>query len=418
MYVSHLALDDFRSYKHQVIEFEPGITVLLGPNGQGKTNLVEAIAYLANFSSHRVAADTALVRFPSPEEEPAAGAVIRAKVNAGHRDRILELEIIRGRANRARLNRNQVRPRDLLGIVKAVVFAPEDLDLVKGDPAGRRRFLDEIAQQMWPVYGALKSDFDKVSRQRAALLKQMGKDRRSGRSVDFTGLTIWNDQYVPLSRQLLAYRLKLVDMLQSPVKAAHDIVADQARDLQIAYEHSLQEVDGIDIPDVARLALEDPNAYEQALRAGLDAVVDSEIARGVNLIGPHRDELAMTLDRMPVKGYASHGESWSVALALRLGSFETLIEEPRFEGDEPQTPILILDDVFSELDGMRRKAVLDTIMKAQQVFITVAVGTDLPEGLHARTILVRLDETEGTVCSPVDALEERDEVPIEVDEVD
>lgn len=402
MYVSHLALDDFRSYRHQVTEFEPGTTVLLGPNGQGKTNLVEAIGYLASFSSHRVAADTALVRFPSPGEEPPVGAVIRAKVNTSDRDRILELEIIRGRANRARLNRTQVPPRELLGNLKAVVFAPEDLDLVKGDPAGRRRFLDEIAQQMWPVYAAVKSDFDRVSRQRSALLKQMGKDRRAGRRVDFTGLSIWNDQYVPLSRQLLAYRLQLVDLLKNPVKDAHAIVADQARDLELDYEHSLQDVDGIDIPDVARLSLDDPEAYEVALRTGLDLVVDSEIARGVNLIGPHRDELAMTLDHMPVKGYASHGESWSVALALRLGSFEALIEEPRFEGDEPQTPILILDDVFSELDGKRREAVLGTITKAEQVFITAAVGTDLPENLNAKTISVRLDKEQGTICSEVD----------------
>lgn len=413
MYVSHLALDDFRSYRHQVIEFEPGTTVLLGPNGQGKTNLVEAIGYLASFSSHRVAADTALVRFPAPGEEPPAGAVIRAKVKTGDRDRILELEIIRGRANRARLNRTQVPPRELLGNLKAVVFAPEDLDLVKGDPAGRRRFLDEIAQQMWPVYAAIKSDFDRVSRQRSALLKQMRKDRRAGRHVDFTGLSIWNDQFVPLARQILAYRLRLVDLLRQPVKDAHDIVADQARDLELAYEHSLQEVDGIDIEGVARLSLDDPDAYEVALRTGLDLVAESEIARGVNLIGPHRDELAMTLDRMPVKGYSSHGESWSVALALRLGSFEALIEEPRFEGDEPQTPVLILDDVFSELDGNRREAVLDTITKAEQVFITAAVGTDLPESLDARTILVKLDKDLGTVCK--DAGAEASEV---VDEVD
>lgn len=399
MFVSHLALDDFRSYVHEVVEFEPGTTVLLGPNGQGKTNLVEAIAYLANFSSHRVAADTALVRFPRPGEPEPAGAVVRAKVNTGDRDRILEVEIIRGRANRARLNRTQVRPRELLGIVKAVVFAPEDLDLVKGDPAGRRRFLDEIAQQMWPQYAAIKSDYDRVSRQRSALLKQMGKDRRAGRPVDFTGLSIWNAQFVPLAREVLAHRLRLVDLLREPVQSSHDVVAEGARKLSISYAHSLQEVDGIDTQDVSRLSVDSPAEYDQALMTGLDQLKDQEVARGVNLIGPHRDDLDMFLDRMPVKGYASHGESWSVALALRLGSFTVLTGEPRVPGDAPQTPILILDDVFSELDGRRREAVLDTITSAQQVFVTAAVGTDLPENLDAQTIYVKLDPEQGTVCS-------------------
>ncbi|MDO5033816.1 MAG: DNA replication/repair protein RecF [Actinomycetaceae bacterium] len=398
MYVSHLALDDFRSYRQQVVEFRPGTTVLLGPNGQGKTNLVEAIAYLASFSSHRVAADTALVRFAKPGEEQPAGAVVRAKVHLGGRDRVLELEIIKGRANRAKLNRAPVRPTELLGIVKVVIFAPEDLDLVKGDPAGRRRFMDEIAGQMWPVFTAIKSDFDKVSRQRAALLKQMGKDRRAGRSLDFTGLQIWNDQYVPLARSILAYRLKVLDSLYAPVRAAHEVVSEQARELDLSYSHSLETIDEIDKQDLARLSITDPALYEQELLRGLDEVLDQEIARGVNLLGPHRDDLLLTLDSMPVKGYASHGESWSVALSLRLGSFDALIGEPDLNGVS-ETPILILDDVFSELDGRRREAVLRTIEKAEQVFITAAVGTDLPAELDAEVLDVRLDKVSGTEVS-------------------
>lgn len=394
MYVSNLALDDFRSYREQVIEFSPGVSVLLGRNGQGKTNLVEAVSYFSNFSSHRVAADTALVRFPSQGEEAPAGAVIRAKVRTGGRDRILELEIIKGRANRAKLNRSQVRPSELLGLVKVVIFAPEDLDLVKGDPAGRRRFMDELAGQMWPAFASAKSDFDRVAKQRAALLKQMGKDRRAARALDYTGLSIWNSQYVPLARQVLDYRLRVLDAVYEPVRAAHEVVSEQARDLGIFYAHSLDEIDAVDAP-ASRLVFEDPDAYERALYAGLEVLQDQEIARGVNLLGPHRDDLVMTLDSMPVKGYASHGESWSVALSLRLGAFESLIGEPDRFG-HVDTPILILDDVFSELDGKRREAVLGAIEKAEQVLITAAVGTDLPKELDAQIFNVELDRAKGS----------------------
>ncbi len=396
MYISHLALDDFRSYKHAVVEFAPGTTVLLGRNGQGKTNLVEAIAYLANLSSHRVAADTALVRFAKSDEQSPAGAVVRAKVITGGRDRVVELEIIRGRANRAKLNRAPVRPTELMGVVKVVVFAPEDLDLVKGDPSGRRKFIDEIATQMWPAARVVKNDFDRVAKQRAALLKQLGKDRRAGRHVDYSGIEIWNEQYIPLARQVLAYRLKTIQALHQPVTLAHDIVSEEARKLTLRYEHSLNEVDQVDTRDLFSQVLEEPGAYEERLRLALSQAIDQEIARGVNLIGPHRDELGMTLDEMPVKGFASHGESWSVALALRLGAFEALAGEAE-TGEELDPPILILDDVFSELDGKRREAVLGAIERAQQVFITAAVGTDLPAELDATVMTVHLDRQEGSI---------------------
>ena len=395
MYISHLALDDFRSYKHAVVEFEPGTTVLLGRNGQGKTNLVEAVAYLSSLSSHRVAADTALVRFAKSDEQSPAGAVIRAKVNTGGRDRIVELEIIRGRANRAKLNRSPVRPTQIMGVVKVVIFAPEDLDLVKGDPSGRRRFLDEIAMQMWPAARVVKTDFERVAKQRAALLKQLGKDRRAGRHVDYSGVEIWNEQYVPLARQVLAYRLRAVEALNEPVTRAHDIVSEEARELTLSYEHSLNEVYQVDNISLWSEVINEPQMYEVRLQQALDQVIDQEIARGVNLIGPHRDDLAMTLDEMPVKGFASHGESWSVALALRLGSFEALVGEAENE-EELDPPILILDDVFSELDGKRREAVLGAIERAEQVFITAAVGTDLPKEINATVLNVSLDRREGS----------------------
>lgn len=392
MFISHLALDDFRSYIHEVIKFQPGVTVILGANGQGKTNLVEAIGYLARFSSHRVAADTALVRFPHGNEQAPVGAVVRAKLHTATRERILELEIIKGRANRARLNRTQVRPRDLLGEIKVVIFAPEDLTLVKGDPSDRRRFLDEMAVQMWPAYAAIKSDLDKILRQRGALLKQLGKDRRAGRSIDLTGLSIWNDQLVTCSTQVVHHRMLLVNALSSPLKKIHDTVSSGARHLSIAYENSVNVVDEIDINDIGVAAVDDLHAYEETMRRALAAVEDSEIQRGVNLVGPHRDDLAMWLDNMPVKGYASHGESWSVALALKLASFDMLTAHSERVGRDRETPILILDDVFSELDEHRRQAVLRTMESAEQVIITAAVGTDLPQNLEANTIEIELTD--------------------------
>ncbi|MDO5720310.1 MAG: DNA replication/repair protein RecF [Actinomycetaceae bacterium] len=415
MFISHLALDDFRSYVHEVIEFQPGVTVILGANGQGKTNLVEAIAYLARFASHRVAADTALVRFPGPQEQAPVGAVVRAKVHTVARERILELEIIKGRANRARLNRTSVRPRDLLGELKVVVFAPEDLILVKGDPSERRRFLDEMAVQMWPAYAGAKSDLDKILRQRGALLKQLGKDRRAGRPVDLTGLSIWNEQLVTCSRHVVHYRMLLLQALISPVKEIHNTVSNGARQLTVAYENSLTAIDGID-KDVSFDAIDDASAYEDSMRRALVQIEDSEIHRGVNLVGPHRDDLVMWLDDMPVKGYASHGESWSVALALKLASFDILTAHSARTGREKDTPILILDDVFSELDEYRRQAVLQTMANAEQVIITAAVGTDLPENIDANIIEIKLTDNGSQQITP--SLNEQQRPVKEVDIVD
>lgn len=413
MFISHLALDDFRSYVHEVIEFQPGVTVILGANGQGKTNLVEAIAYLARFSSHRVAADTALVRFSQTDEEAPVGAVIRAKIHTAARERILELEIIKGRANRARLNRAQVRPRELLGEIKVVIFAPEDLTLVKGDPSDRRRFLDEMAIQMWPAYAAAKSDLDKILRQRGALLKQLGKDQRAGRSIDLSGLSIWDDQLVTCSTQVVHYRQILVNELASPLREIHDTVSAGSRQLAIQYDNSISTVDGIDASNVSSFAVDSFDRYENTMRTALAEVQESEIQRGVNLVGPHRDDLAMWLDDMPVKGYASHGESWSVALALKLASFDILTTHSERGGRKKETPILILDDVFSELDECRRQAVLHTMENAEQVIITAAVGTDLPANLEADVI--RIDLTE---CGSRVVADGMDTMKLEAREVD
>lgn len=394
MFVSHLALNDFRSYRETLIELNPGITVFLGFNGQGKTNIVEAIAYLAHLSSHRVNADNALVRHPLSGENPPVAAVVRAKVNRSGRERILEIEIVKGRANRARLNRVPAKPKDLVGEIKVVVFAPEDLQLVKGDPAARRHFLDSVASQLWPAYVVVKADYEKVLKQRAALLKQLGKAQRSGYQADFGLLDVWDEQLVKLGRELVSYRLKMLDKLRLPAQQAHQTVVVGVKELQLDYLNSLSETSG-EAP-VNELAVSDPAQYEQLFRTALTNLRAAEVARGVNLLGPHRDDLLLWLDELPVKGYASHGESWSVALALRLGCFEILTHTDHT--GQVQTPILVLDDVFSELDGRRRQALLAAISPAEQVLITAAVAGDVPAEIEADIVHVTYAKETGSSC--------------------
>ncbi|QWW19578.1 DNA replication/repair protein RecF [Schaalia sp. 19OD2882] len=397
MRVSHVAVDDFRSYRHAVLELDPGATVLLGPNGQGKTNLVEAIAFLSTFSSHRVAAEGALVRIPAGEGEAApGGAVIRVKaVLSGGREQVVELEIVRGKANRARLNRTQVRPREVVGLVRTVVFAPEDLSLVRADPAVRRTFMDELAIQLSPVVAGVKADFDKVARQRAALLKQAQSALRRGRTPELSTLSVWDERFAELSAKLTAARAKAVRLLAEPARLAHDTVADSGRSLRMVFEASLDKE--LPQPHIAPDAdpLEDVEVQTGRMLEALRLVGDREVERGVNLVGAHRDDLGLHLGHMPVKGYASHGESWSVALALRLGAFEVLKQD----GEQP---ILVLDDVFAELDTARRRALAEVVRDADQVLVTAAVEQDVPESLGARVRRVRFDPDHGSMVLEAD----------------
>jgi len=380
--VSHVALDDFRSYRHAVVEFAPGTTVLLGSNGQGKTNLVEAVSYLSAFSSHRVSAEQALVRLPlSPDEPQPGGAVIRVRlVTAGERETVIELEIVRGKANRAKVNRTQVRPREVLGLLKSVVFSPEDLQIVRGDPQVRRQFLDDLLIQQHPLIAQVKNDFDKVARQRAALMKSAQSQLRRGFTPDFSTVEVWDDTFAQLSAQLSLARVGLVDELRGPAAHAYEEIGGSPRKLDIEFLASQGNcpVGG----DVATIAGE--------LKEILASSRMKEAERGVNLFGAHRDDLKLTLGGMPVKGYASHGETWSVALSLRLGAFELLSRD----GD---TPILILDDVFAELDSSRRAGLTRMITGAEQVLITAAVADDVPQELHAQVHAVHWDPELGTV---------------------
>lgn len=356
MYVSHLTLHDFRSYAAADVELEPGVTAFIGRNGQGKTNLVEAIDYLSRLASHRVASDAPLVRAGAEQ------AVVRAAVVRDGRTAVLEVELNPGRSNRARINRSPLpRARELVGLVRTVVFSPEDLTLVKGDPGDRRKFLDDLLVLRIPRLAGVRADYDRVLRQRNSLLKTMRATRGGGLET----LGVWDAHLARTGAELLAERLALVDALRPYVGKAYETVARGATrdDADIEYKPSF-DLGG-------RTVRED---LTEALLAEVEARRSDEIDRGVSLVGPHRDELLLNLGELPVKGYASHGESWSFALALRLASYDLL----RSDGDDP---ILILDDVFAELDTERRAQLADLVAGAEQVLVTAAVGADVPEAL-------------------------------------
>ncbi len=388
MFVTHLSLADFRSWPFAELEFGPGVTTLTGRNGQGKTNLVEAVEYLATLGSHRVASDAPLIRFGSPR------ALVRARVQAGlddPRTLALEVEINAGKANRASLNRGPLkRPRDLLGALRVVLFAPDDLAMVKGDPSDRRRFIDDLVTQRWPRLAGVRADYDRVLRQRSALLKSLGGRRGPvGPDVAAT-LEVWDDSLADFGAELLHARLQTLRDLAEPVAQAYLAIAPTNNRATVAYKSSSLGLDprpGEGLPVAGRSEGETtgaepivdatPAELASLLRARMEERRREEIARGVTLVGPHRDDLVLSLGQLPAKGYASHGESWSFALALRLGAYELL----RSDGVEP---VLVLDDVFAELDEVRRSRLAERIADAEQVLITAAVATDVPAALVGR----------------------------------
>jgi DNA replication and repair protein RecF len=366
VHVAALSLTDFRSYEDVDMAFTPGVNALVGANGQGKTNLVEAINYLATLSSHRVSGDAPLVR------HGAARATVRAQVVRDGRTATLEVEINPGRTNRARVNRAAIpRARELLGLLRSVMFAPEDLALVKSDPDTRRRFLDELLVLRVPRMSGVRADYDRVLRQRSALLKTAGATVRAG-GGDLATLEVWDTHLAETGAELLAGRWALVAQLQPFVTKAYESLASIGGPLTIDYRSSL--LDDLDT-DVGV----DRAAWAEVLHAAMQERRREELDRGVCLVGPHRDDLLLTLGSAPAKGYASHGESWSAALALRLASYDLL----RSDGDDP---ILILDDVFAELDDARRDRLARLVADAEQVLVTAAVTSDVPEVLSGRRI--------------------------------
>jgi DNA replication and repair protein RecF len=375
VHVSHLSLHDFRSYPEADVELGPGATAFIGRNGQGKTNLVEAVDYIAKLASHRVAGDGPLVRAGTEQ------AVVRAVVVRDGREALLEVQINPGRSNRARVNRSPLpRARELLGLVRTVLFSPEDLALVKGDPSERRRFLDDLLVQRAPRFAGVRADYDRVLKQRNSLLKTARNSGPSRAEGALSTLGVWDSHLARTGAELLAARLELVEALRPHVSRAYDAVAQSASGSEAAmtYRPSF-ELPGSHRDDLA-----------QALLAEVEARRGEEIERGISLVGPHRDDLTLMLGELPVKGYASHGESWSMALALRLASYDLL----RAEGDDP---ILILDDVFAELDTDRRDRLAELVAGAEQVLVTAAVPDDVPSALAG----VRIDVADGKVLPGV-----------------
>ncbi|OBH27274.1 DNA replication/repair protein RecF [Mycobacterium sp. E342] len=382
MYVRHLGLRDFRSWAHADLELEPGRTVFVGSNGFGKTNLIEALWFSTTLGSHRVGTDTPLIR--SGADRAVVSTIV---VNEG-RECAIDLEIAAGRANKARLNRSPVRStREVIGVLRAVLFAPEDLALVRGDPAERRRYLDDLATVRRPTVAAVRADYDKVLRQRTALLKSASGIRHRGDRSALDTLDVWDSRLAEYGAELMAARIDLVNQLAPEVEKAYQLLAPASRPASIAYRTSLGALVAADAGGNSAEFL------EAAMLAALAERRDAELERGMCLVGPHRDDLELWLGEQPAKGFASHGESWSFAVALRLASYELL----RADGGEP---VLLLDDVFAELDAARRQALATVAESAEQVLVTAAVAEDVPAGWSARQVDIELrDDDLGRVSA-------------------
>ena len=378
MFIKHLSLANFRNYATAEIELKPGVNLLVGPNGQGKTNLVEAIRYLSTLSSHRVAGYQPLIR------QDQGQAIVRALASYEERDVLVELELNRDSPNKARVNKSPAQKvRDILGFVNSVTFAPEDLDIVKRDPSNRRGFIDELVVQVWPRFAGVYADFERVLKQRNTLLKTARQTGAKGSAL--STLDAWDQSLVSYGSEIVAARIDLIDRMRPHLFAAYQSIAIANNEPRILVKSSLMgdavpsgwssnaddEDDGLEYIETG-----DRVAIEDMYRTKLAAVRPKEMERGITLVGPHRDDLVLMLGSLPAKGYASHGESWSYALALRLASIALLRAETR-SGD----PVLILDDVFAELDAGRRKRLAEMVLDNEQVLITAAVAEDIPEKL-------------------------------------
>ena len=384
MYLKHLSLNKFRNYQSAEVVFEPGINLLVGRNGQGKTNLVEAIRYLSILKSHRVAGYLPLIN------EKSESALIRALAVVDEREALLEVELNRASANRSRVNKSELtKQRDILGFVNSVIFAPEDLDIVKRDPSNRRDFVDELVVQVWPRFAGVFADYERVLKQRNSLLKSARITKTTGSAL--ATLDAWDASLVKYGAEIIEARLDLVARLTPHVDTAYKSIASSNNEPSIEVKSSIlgeaikshfdDDQDGGDaLESVAGLSRAE---LEEKFHVKLAQIRPKELERGLTLIGPQRDDLLFKLGSLPVKGYASHGESWSFALALRLASVELLRAETK-TGD----PILILDDVFAELDAGRRLKLAELVQANEQVFITAAVAEDVPSVLKGRPYFV------------------------------
>ncbi|MRG58957.1 DNA replication/repair protein RecF [Agromyces sp. CFH 90414] len=380
MHVERLSLTDYRNYARAELELTPGATVLVGRNGQGKTNLVESIGYLATLGSHRVSGDQALVR------AGADAAIVRALLAHGDRRVLAELQINRQGANKAQLNRSPAKPRDLPRYVHSVLFAPEDLAIVRGEPSVRRRLLDELLVQRAPRLAGVMGDYDRVLKQRNTLLKSA---RARGLRADaLPTLDIWDERLVALGSEIIDQRVALIGELAEPLQAAYRSIVDADHGPAVRPVLSIDGADPDDAmpeasaPDDGQEGATGPTgATAERFATALRAHRSRELERGLTLAGPHRDDALLLLNGLPAKGYASHGESWSFALALRLASAE-LLRRDSATGD----PVLILDDVFAELDRLRRERLAGAIAGFEQVLVTAAVLEDVPAPLTDRIV--------------------------------
>jgi DNA replication and repair protein RecF len=372
MHVISLTAVDFRSYSFVEINLEPGVTTFIGSNGQGKTNLVEAISYCSTLSSHRVSQDLPLVKADQPR------AIVRTGVKYLDRTNWLEVEIWPSKTNKAKLNGSDCKKtKDILGILQTITFSPEDLILVKGDPGQRRYFLDELLVQKSSSYAGIKTDYERVLKQRNALLKSAGPARRNNLDSVLTTLDIWNEQLINFGSQIILARHQIINELLPYVSKSYSELAPSSKALNITY-----------LPNVSaeNMTLIDLVA---AMKQKLQERQQDELDRGLTLVGPHRDDLEIMIGELPAKGYASHGESWSVALALRLASFD-LLKATSPAGD----PVLILDDVFAELDVARRNQLILRVKNVEQVLITAAVAEDVPKELVGNKLYVNNGKVE------------------------
>jgi DNA replication and repair protein RecF len=374
MFVKHLTLSHFRNHKNSELTFEKGVNLLVGPNGMGKTNVVEAIEYLSTLSSHRVAGYQPLIA------KDVAGALVRLKVSHQDRDVIVDFELNRESPNQLRINGSPSnRMRDVLGIVQTVVFAPEDLDIVKRDPSNRRSFIDQLVIQFAPRMAGVIADYERVLKQRNTLLKTARITKTSGSAL--STLDAWDESLIKYGVEMIQVRLEVLEKIAPHLKAAYAAIAISNNNPSVLYKSSLlgsQVVDDAEDAELEFLESTKLNEVEDFYRQKLAAVRHKELERGITLVGPHRDDLVLLLGDLPAKGYASHGESWSYALALKLASAELLKSESK-TGD----PIIVLDDVFAELDAGRRDRLAELVSENEQVFITAAVAEDVPSSLKA-----------------------------------
>jgi len=379
MFAKRVKLTNFRNYEIADIEFSAGVNLIYGPNGQGKTNLVEALNFFAGLDSHRVAGHTPLIK------QGKSTAIISLELSHDSRDLLLEYEFNSELANRARLNRSEVaKPKDILGYLNSVIFAPEDLDIVKRDPSNRRAFLDQLIVQFNPRMHSVYSDYERVLKQRNTLLKSARATGTKGDSL--STLDAWDQALVKNGTEIIAARVSITEKLSPSLVTNYQNIAKSNNEPNMFIRSSVVESSKLDQDDLeTQDALESTNKEEIStlFTQKLSLLRPKELERGITLVGPHRDDLQLNLGSLPAKGYASHGESWSYALSLKLASLEILKAESKL-GD----PILILDDVFAELDKDRREKLSDLVQQNEQVLITAAVIEDVPENLLARKFQV------------------------------